>query len=89
MIDWHRLFGLTLMDLFTDSPYVVELEKDLSFKQQRLDVVIIEQGEGDFQGELPDGLENLGPHNLLTFVGRGSQWHIPGKTFIEIRQKRR
>ena len=67
MIDWHRLFGLILMDLFTDSQYEVELEKDLSMQRQLLDVVIIEQGEGEFQGELPDGLEDLGRHNLLTY----------------------
>jgi hypothetical protein len=34
MIDWHRLFGLALYDFFTGSPYVVELEKDLSMKRQ-------------------------------------------------------
>ena len=28
--DWHRLFGLLLTDLFTGSPFVVELERDLS-----------------------------------------------------------
>src|SRR5262249_53140114 len=31
-INWHRLFGLILLDFFTDSPFVVELEKDLSIK---------------------------------------------------------
>jgi hypothetical protein len=36
MISWHRLFGLFLVDFFTDSPYTVELEKDLSLKQQFL-----------------------------------------------------
>jgi hypothetical protein len=42
-INWHRLFGLTLMDLFTDSNYAVELEKELSIKKQYLDVVIIKK----------------------------------------------
>jgi hypothetical protein len=32
MIDWHRLFGLALCDLFAGSPWIVELEKDLSQK---------------------------------------------------------
>jgi len=32
-INWHRLFGLTLMDLFTGSNYQVELEKELSLKK--------------------------------------------------------
>lgn len=67
MLDWHRLFGLTLIDYFLDSPYVVKLETDLSVAEQLLDIVIIEQEEGEFKGELPDGLDNLGRHNLLTY----------------------
>jgi hypothetical protein len=67
MIDWHRLFGLTLMDFFADSPYVVELETDLSLRQQLLDVVILRRQTGDFVGPLPDGLENLATYNLLTY----------------------
>ena len=43
MRNWHRLFGLALIDYFLDSPYVVELETDLSVIEQLLDVVIIEQ----------------------------------------------
>ncbi len=38
---WHRLFGLSLVDFFRGMPVTVELEKDLSLKQQLLDVVII------------------------------------------------
>jgi len=34
MLEWHHLLGLTLKDFFTDSPYHVELEKDLSLKHQ-------------------------------------------------------
>jgi len=67
MIDWHRLLGLALTDFFTDSPFVVELEKDLSLKQQFLDVVILRKGEGEFSGRLPDGLDNLAEHNLLSY----------------------
>ncbi|MBF0349981.1 MAG: hypothetical protein HQM11_03065 [SAR324 cluster bacterium] len=67
MTHWHRLFGLVLWDYFLDSPYEVELEKDLSLKRQLLDVVILHKcGEGDLK-ELPDGLENLKIHNLLTY----------------------
>ncbi len=66
-IFWHRLFGVALTHIFAGSPYKVELEKDLSLKQQFLDVVIIKKSEGTFQGRLPDGLENLAEHNLLTF----------------------
>jgi len=64
---WHRLFGLTLTDFFTGSSYQVELEKDLSQKQQFVDVIIIEQETGTPLRELPDGLENLGRHNILSY----------------------
>jgi len=67
MIEWHRLFGLTLTDLFIGSSYDVELEKDLSLKQQFLDVVIIEKKQGNPLQEFPDGLENLAAHNLMTY----------------------
>jgi len=67
MIDWHRLFGLTMTDYFTDTAYRVEVEKDLSIKQQLLDVLIIEQESGRPISEPPDGLENLAPHNLMTY----------------------
>ena len=39
--EWHRLFGLLLMDFFTGSPFKVEVERDLSVQQQRLDVTIV------------------------------------------------
>src|SRR4030088_2965761 len=66
-MDWHRHFGLWLSDFFADSPFVVELEKDLSLKQQFLDVVIIRKRKGRFAGQLPDGLDDLAGHNLITF----------------------
>ena len=66
-MDWHRLFGLILMDFFTGSPFIVELEKDLALKKQLLDVVVLRRGPGPFAGRLPDGLDNLAAHNLITF----------------------
>ncbi len=68
--DWHRLFGLLLTDFFTDSPFAVEVERDLSVQQQLLDVVIVRRGRGRFPDRLPDGLEGLRPHNLVTFKSR-------------------
>lgn len=65
--DWHRLFGLLLTDFFTGSPFVVEVERDLSVQQQLLDVVIVRRTRGRFAGRLPDGLERLLAHNLVTF----------------------
>jgi len=67
MIDWHHLFGLTLMDYVSDSDYDVELEKSLSLQQQYLDVVIIKKSQGKPLSEVPDGLDNLSQYNLLTY----------------------
>jgi hypothetical protein len=61
---------LLLTDFFTDSPFRVEVERDLSVQQQLLDVTIVRRGRGRFVGRLPDGLEGLRPHNLLTFKSR-------------------
>jgi hypothetical protein len=66
-MDWHRLFGLLLTDYFAGSPFEVELEKDLSLQQQFLDVVILRRRSGRFDGRLPDGLDDLAAHNLITF----------------------
>jgi hypothetical protein len=68
--DWHRLFGLLLTDFFTDSPFTVDVERDLSVQQQLLDVVLVRRGRGRFEGRLPDGLEGLRTHNLVTFKSR-------------------
>src|SRR5271168_610075 len=65
--DWHRLFGLLLTDFFTNSPFVVEVERDLSQQQQFLDVVILRRRRGRFVGRLPDGLDGLAEHNLISF----------------------
>ncbi len=67
MTDWHRLFGLVLIDLFTNSPFKVELELDLSTRKQLLDVAVVRKDEGEFSGKLPDGLEDLTKHNLITY----------------------
>ena len=71
---WHRLFGLTLSDYFTHSHFSVELEKDLSVKQQLLDIVVVRREPGaigepvsDAAEPLPDGLENFSDHNLITY----------------------
>src|SRR5207248_10485496 len=56
-----------LADFFTGSPFTVEVERDLSEQQQLLDVVIVRRGRGRFVGRLPDGLDSLAAHNLITF----------------------
>jgi hypothetical protein len=64
---WHRLFGLSLVDFFRGMPVSVELEKDLSLKQQLLDVVLIRQEAAPLPCRLPDGFEELAAHNLVSF----------------------
>lgn len=64
---WHRLLGVVLSDYLTGTRYIVEMERDLSLKQQALDILIIEQSKGAPPRELPDGLENFARYNLLTF----------------------
>jgi hypothetical protein len=66
-MNWHRYFGLILDDFFSNSPYSVLLELDLSKKEQLLDVVVIRKQPGVFIGQLPDGMENLVDHNLISF----------------------
>ena len=65
--EWHRLFGLFVTDFCTNSPFEVELEKDLSLKQQYLDVVVVRKKPGAFSSQWPDGMEDLGDHNLISF----------------------
>jgi hypothetical protein len=64
---WHRLFALSWMDFFHGLPVTVEMEKDLSLKQQRLDVVILRKEPGPLSCRLPDGFEELTAYNLVSF----------------------
>ena len=43
------------------------LEEELSLKRQFLDVLILRWGDGPEPESLPDGLEGLGEHNLVTY----------------------
>lgn len=65
--DWHRLFGLSLLDYFRGTAVTVEMEKYLSLKLQLLDVVVVHKGAGPLTCPLPDGFEPLAAHNLITF----------------------
>ena len=79
---WHRLFGLSWTDFFRGMPVTVEMEKDLSLKQQLLDVVLIRKEAGALPCRLPDGFEDLGPHNLVSF--KSYQEALDGWTLNEL-----
>ena len=71
-IPWHKLLGQALADALIGLPYQVSTEEELALRSQRLDVLIIEQGEssnttGRPAEDRPDGLEDLTKHNLLSF----------------------
>ncbi|MBK5970651.1 MULTISPECIES: hypothetical protein [Thiorhodovibrio] len=77
--DWHRAFGIALVDVFAGAPWRVELEQELALISQELDVAIIEEVEAAAPSRrkrprlpdpLPDGLENLRAINLLSYKSR-------------------
>ncbi|MGF1581279.1 MAG: magnesium transporter MgtE N-terminal domain-containing protein [Gemmataceae bacterium] len=65
--NWHRLFGLILTDFFDGSPFRVETELDVSKVEQFIDVVVIRKEMGKVDLPLPDGMEDLAPHNIISF----------------------
>ncbi len=68
LLQWHRWFGLGLTDLLVGRPYTVDMERDLSVKKQLLDVVIVcRDTDIPEPDDLPDGLDGLREHNLITF----------------------
>ncbi len=79
---WHRLFALSLVDFFRGIPISVEFEKDLSLKQQLLDVVIIRKEATPLPCRLPDGFEDLAAHNLVSF--KSYQEALDGWTLNEL-----
>ena len=76
-INWHRLFGLLLMDYFSNRGFNVEIERDLSLKRQFLDVLIIEKKEihVDLSG-ICDGFDDLGEHNLVTYKSKNQSLNL-------------
>ncbi len=67
LINWHRIFGIGLTDYFLGTSNMVELERDLSAKQQFLDAAILLTGEPLPLVDPCDGLEDLCPFNLVTY----------------------
>jgi hypothetical protein len=73
-MDWHRLFGLVLTDFFTGSPFVVELEKDLSLKQHYEGVYACRRGSNEIRvivvGQLPRAAHNAPLHLFSATAGK-------------------
>ena len=67
MIPWHRLLGAAFNDYFSDQPFTVKMEYDISIYKQLLDIVVIRKQGGQFHGKPPDGFEELGDYNLITY----------------------
>jgi hypothetical protein len=67
LIPWHRIFGILLSDYLEGTPFRVELEYDLSQHKQLLDVIVIRKEPGDLTIPMPDGLDDLVDHNLISF----------------------
>jgi hypothetical protein len=65
--DWHRLFGMFVTAHFENSPYQVEVEKDLTVKKQLIDVTVVRREAAGSFDRYPDGLENMAEHNLLSY----------------------
>jgi hypothetical protein len=51
LIDWHRLFGITVLDYFTGSNYRVEVEKNLTMKRVSQYLQITLQGGSEYSVE--------------------------------------
>ncbi|MGL5094766.1 MAG: hypothetical protein ACRDD1_04215, partial [Planctomycetia bacterium] len=66
-LPWHKLFGLSWQDFFQDTTVEVEIDRDLSHQSQFLDLVIHCPQPGPPPRRPPDGFEDLGRRNLVTF----------------------
>ena len=78
----HRLFGLSWTDFLQGTDVAVEVELDLSLKQQYLDLILIGKGTKPIPRALPDGFEELAPYNLITF--KSHQESLDGWTLCEL-----
>ncbi|WP_061547227.1 hypothetical protein [Cylindrospermopsis raciborskii] len=65
--DWHRLLGMFITVHFYNSPYEVEVEKDLTIRKQLLDIIIIKRYKDSGFNLYPAGLENMSKHNLISY----------------------
>jgi hypothetical protein len=69
MIEWHKILGMALVDFFSNTNYLVEIEKELKIPQF-LDYLVVNKVRDTDENDsliLPDGMESLSQYNLLTF----------------------
>lgn len=64
---WHQYFGLSWADLFHGSAFGVDAEKDLSHKQQLLDLLVTRPDGAALPEPMPDGFGDLARYTLITF----------------------
>jgi len=67
MLDWHRLFGTMMIDQCDGSNVEVSLELDFSVVQQLLDCALLRKHSAGTEPTLPDGLNPLTDHTLISF----------------------
>jgi len=67
IVDWHRTFGIAVEDDFSNYPFEILREQDMSVQEQFLDLLIINTKAKTYPAPLPDGLENLNLYNLITY----------------------
>jgi hypothetical protein len=83
MEDWHHYFELSWKDFFRDTAVEVEAEKDLSEQQQFLDLLLVRPEGGPLPPRpLPDGFDDLGRFNLITF--KSHQEALDGEAMDEL-----
>ncbi|MGK5092777.1 hypothetical protein WDW89_12280 [Deltaproteobacteria bacterium TL4] len=89
-IDWHRLMGLILQPMFERFGYETEVEVDLSFKKQLIDLTVVRKTSSSPQGTLPPEylhpFEPLNDHNLISFKShRESGFRSkPGQSYCRV-----
>jgi hypothetical protein len=61
MIEWHKILGMALVDFFSNTNYLVEIEKELKIPQF-LDCLVVNKVKDTNENDslvLPDGMESL------------------------------
>jgi hypothetical protein len=66
MVKWHHVLGNALRDYFSDTCYSVGIDRELKIKQF-VDILIIEEHEGENREHRLKGFENLSKYNVITY----------------------